>query len=170
MNIPAEFHPELLSRRGELTAWGLTILAVVAWLALRLGGLRVSWIFILVAVFLLIGALASSLSNWVDRHTVLRLELGGVSFENGLRQVEIAYHRIPRVQVLPIQLGNLVRVYGDNGQYFSFHTYGEVGLRGRRGRVGFKEGEQILAHILERSRLKQASNPQNQAGVIEYTR
>jgi hypothetical protein len=61
------------------------------------------------------------------------------------------------VQVLPMNLGRLVRVVGDK-TFFSFRTLGEVTLRGQmRGRVGFAQGEQILALILERSGLKTAA-------------
>lgn len=160
MDLPADFRPEVSTRRGEVTAWGLAILAFVGWALLSARGVRVSWLYIFLALFLLLSGLAISLTNWVERRTVLRLETDGVSYENGLRRARMAWNEIQRVQVEPGNLGNLVRVFGDGRQYFSFRTLGEVLLHGEtRGRVGFTQGEAILTTIVEKSGLKRSTQP-----------
>lgn len=157
LEIPAKFQPERLSRRGEITAWGLAALAVSGGILQRRLGLTVHWLYIFLALVLIFSAAAISLTNWVDRRTVLRLEAGGLAFSNGLRQVEIAWHRIREVQELTLNPGKMIRIFADDGRYFSFRTYGEVTLRGKvRGQVGFRDGERILAHIIEKSSLKRS--------------
>lgn len=166
IEIPAEFRPERLSRRGEVTAWALAAIAIVGWVLQRRLGLIVHWSYIFLTLLLILSGAAISLTNWVDRRTVLRLELGGLAFSNGLRSVEIAWHRIHKLQELPLNPGKMVRVYAEDGSYFSFRTYGEVILKGKvRGRVGFREGDQILACILEKSNLKPSRHPESNDGV-----
>jgi len=157
MEILEEFRPERFSRQGEALAWGLTILALAGWAFLAGRGLSLPWLYRFIAIFLALTALSLSLTNWVDRSTVLRIEESGVQFENGMRRVQLRWEEIVRVQVLPMNIGRLVRVMGEK-TFFTFRTLGEVTLRGQtRGRVGFAQGDQILSLILEHSGLKTAS-------------
>ncbi len=152
------FRPELLPRRGEYIAWGTTLLAFAGWAILLASGMRLLILIPILAIFLLLCALLISLSNWVDRQTFLRLEPDGVHFENGLRRVDLHWHQIQQVQVLPSYWGEKVSVIGQ-GSHFNFHTLGEVTVRGEtKGRVGFAEGEKILQHILKHSQLKVVDN------------
>ena len=159
LQTPVEIRSESFSRRGEITAWVLASLTLVSWFALRVRGFPVSPFFIGLTLFLLVAALAISLSNWSDRHTLLRLEAGGVRFENGLRRVYLAWDEIQKVQIFPSNLGDRVRVSGSQS-FFSFRLLGEVSLRGQvRGRMGFADGERILRHILQATGLKRFEKP-----------
>lgn len=154
MELPADFHPERFSRRGEFTAWLLTALAFGGWAVILWRGGQASLPYAFLSLFVLLAALAISLTNWMDRRTTLHLDADGVLFENGLRRVRLGWQEIQQVQVYPSRLGRQVRVYGKQ-TFFSFRTLGEVSLRGEvRSRMGFAEGERILSHILEHSGLQ----------------
>lgn len=164
MELPAEFHPERFSRRGEFTAWSLTVLAFGGWAFILWRGGQASLPYSLLSFFVLLAALAISLTNWMDRRTTLRLDANGVQFENGLRRVRLSWQEIQQVQVFPSRLGRQVRVYGKQS-FFSFRTLGEVSLRGEvRSRLGFVEGERILRHILEQSGLQRVEMRQTNDG------
>ena len=148
-----ELRPELISRRGESTAWGLMLIVsltmgLIHW---RLGVIpTAAWIF---WGFLVFAALSTSLGNWMDRKTVLRVDGERVSFENGVRHVSLGWQEIQNVNVIPLRWGKSVQVIG-NGAHFEFRTLGEVQYQGEvRGRLGFAEGEAILRHILKETGL-----------------
>jgi hypothetical protein len=148
-----EFRPELMPRRGELTAWGLTLAAGVAWLALRAGGRSVLAIIPIFGVFLFVAALLISLTNWVDRHTVLRLDRQGIAFDNGIRRVTLGWDEIQEVRVFPGVWSKQVRVQGKT-THFLFNMLAEVKRRGAtQGRVGFAQGEDILNEIVRSANL-----------------
>lgn len=158
MATPHEFRPELTSRRGELIAWGATLLVGAAWIVLVSSGQNAGFAAPFLAVVLLLAALSISLGNWMDRRTLLRIDEARITFRNGLRNVQLAWDQIRQVQVLPAQWGKKVRVVGERAEgqpaHFEFLTLGEVKVLGEvKGRVGFREGEQILEQILERSGL-----------------
>lgn len=151
----AEFRPELLSRRGEFVAWGLSLVLAAAWLVLLVLGQPVFWGLPLLLAFISLAALGISLGNWMDRHTLIRLHTSGVEFENGLRHARLAWNEIRQVQVFPSGWGDKVRVVGEQ-VHFSFRTLGEVKLQGEvKGHMGFTEGQKVLQHILEKANLKQ---------------
>jgi hypothetical protein len=159
MDTPAEFRTERFSRRGEITAWGLGILSLLGWISLLTRGLPVPFLYALLTIFLLVSGLAVSVSNWSDRHTLIRLEAGGVHFENGLRRVHLAWEEIQKVMIFPSNLGKQVRVSSER-TFFTFRLFSEVALRGQvRGRVGFADGELILNHILEKAKLNKIEQP-----------
>lgn len=163
-NSTVEYHPELIPRRGELIAWGLAILASAVWLALSLSGARVHITFPILAIFFVLAGALISLSNWVDRHTVLHLSPEGLEFENGLRRVHLAWEEIQQVHVLPSNMGDKVRVTSKK-DYFSFRMLGEVHMHGElKGRMGFADGEKILRQIISQAGLKSAQKP----GVGHY--
>jgi hypothetical protein len=147
-----EFHPELLSRRGEWTAWALALLASIGMWFLNRSGYTPSWAWIFWA-FLLFSGLSISLGNWIDRNTAIWLESDGIRFENGLRRVRLGWHEVQKVAVLPARLGKTVRVVGEKS-HFEFKTLGEVQFQGQvRGRTGFPEGQAILDVILREAGL-----------------
>jgi hypothetical protein len=167
-----DFRPELVSRRGELVAWGSALLVGGAWLALARSGQGVNPMVPILAVPLFLAALSISLGNWMERNTLLRLDREGVSFQNGLRNVALKWNEIHQVQVVPAQWSRKVRVVGEKG-HFSFHTLGEVKVGGElKGRVGFAAGEIILKHILDRSGLREVAHPNagRQGAGYYYTR
>lgn len=162
-----EFRPELSPRRGEITAWGLWLVVslVLAWMQRSRGEIPLwAWIF---WGFLAFAALSISLGNWMDRHTVLRLDEEGMHFSNGLRHAALRWEELRRVTVTPTPLGRRVQVFGDN-TFFQFKTLGEFIFQGEvRGRSGFAAGEEILQEILRRGNL---THLEKGDGTLSYTR
>ncbi|OQX65535.1 MAG: hypothetical protein B5M51_00495 [Anaerolinea sp. 4484_236] len=148
-----ELHPELISRRGEGTAWVLTIAVSVA-MALLYWQLETiplaAWVF---WGFLLFSGFSTSLGNWMDRKTVMRVDVDGVTFENGLRKVRLGWREIQKVNVLPVRWGKSVQVIGKDA-HFAFRTLAEIQFQGEaRGRLGFVQGQEALEQILKSSGL-----------------
>ena len=158
----------MIPRRGELIAWSSALLVGGAWFVIKQitgsAGLLVPILFIP----LLLAALSISLGNWMDRHTLLRLDTEGVSFSNGLRHVQLKWDQIQQVRVLPAAWGKKVQVFGEQS-YFGFLTLGEVKAQGRvLGRTGIAGGESALQRILEGAGLdtvQPLSPDQGQEGV-----
>ena len=101
-STPHKFTPEHTSRRGEVTAWILMILVVVTWIILWFYQQNLSIFLIVLAGFLLFIAAGVSLSNWMDRQTVICLDIDGITFRNGLRNVRLAWDEIRSVKVSPL--------------------------------------------------------------------
>jgi hypothetical protein len=154
MQVSREFHPELIPRKGERTAWllfaiALVFLAVSLWSADAL-----TWLAIVLVVLLFFSAGSISLGNWVDRKTVLNLDADGIRFQNGLRKVFMGWDEIQAVNVIESAWGQRVQVRGP-ATHFTFRTLGEVWMQGElKGQMGFTEGESILKEILQNSALK----------------
>lgn len=147
-----EFRPELLSRRGEWTAWALALAAGIGMWFLQRSGYVPAWAWIF-WVFLLFSGVSISLGNWLDRNSVIWLETDGIRFENGLRRVRLRWLEVQKVAVLPSRWGRSVQVIGEKS-HFSFKTLGEVQFQGEiRGRTGFPEGQKILDVILRETGL-----------------
>jgi hypothetical protein len=143
-----EFHPELLSRKGEMIAWGSALLVGLAWLVVSLRGQPVILAVPILTVLLVLSGLSISLGNWMDRHTLILISDNGITFKNGLRNVELRWQEIRQVRVLPVHWGKKVQVFGDK-VYFEFRTLGEVKLQGElKGRMGFAKGDEILRQIV----------------------
>lgn len=148
------YHPELIPRRGEVTAWiatgilGLTLAVIV------IIGQRVSWLIVILILFLLLSAGVISLGNWMDRRTVIQIEADGIEYRNGLRRVRMAWLDIQEVRADPTAWGKRVHVRGKQA-YFIFHTLGEVRHKGElKGRMGFEEGDEILRQVVLKSGLQ----------------
>ncbi|MGD8404540.1 MAG: hypothetical protein PVJ21_12830 [Anaerolineales bacterium] len=155
-----EFRPELISRRGEWTAWGLALAASLGmWILNRSGYIPVwAWVF---WAFLLFSGVSISLGNWLDRNSVIRLEADGIRFENGLRKVWLSWPKVQRVAVLPSRWGKSVQVIGENS-HFNFKTLGKVEFQGEiRGRTGFPDGQKILDVILREAGLELVEESNN---------
>ncbi len=149
------YHPELLSRRGELLAWFSALLVISAWIILDVDRQPVMRLVPWMALFLALVASGISLSNWMDRHTFIEVEPGAIKFANGLRRVRIAWTDIRQVQVFPSAWGKKVRVIATQA-YFDFRTLGEIKVQGEvKGRTGFTDGDLILQKILESAHLQE---------------
>ena len=147
-----EFRPELLSRRGEWTAWALMLAASVGMWFLNRSGYIPTWAWIF-WFFLLFSGVSISLGNWLDRSTVIWLEADGIRFKNGLRRVRLGWSEVQKVAVLPARWGKSVQVIGEKS-HFGFKTLGEVQFQGEvRGRTGFIEGQKILDVVLRETGL-----------------
>ena len=153
------FHPELLSRRGELIAWGTSTFVFLGWLILSLNGRQVPFAVPFLGIILVLAALAISLGNWMDRKTELRLDAGGVIYKNGLRYAALKWDEIFEIKVFPSKWGKKVHVLGAT-VHFNFRTLGEVKVQDEvKGRMGFAEGDKILSVMLEQTNLKEIAGP-----------
>jgi len=154
-----EYHPELISRKGELIAWGTALLVVIGWLILKLSDRSVTTAIPFLAVFLVLSGCAISLGNWMDRHTSLAIDDYAIEFHNGLRSVRVLWTEINEVRVIPSQWGKKVQVYGER-VYFTFRTLSEVKIQGElKGQFGFTNGDEILREIVLRSALEIIDRP-----------
>ncbi len=162
-----EFRPELLSRSGEGIAWAFLLFTTANLFILQrwLGNIPLAvWV---VWAFLLFSAASISLNNWVDRHTRLLLDAGGVTYENGIRSVRLAWSGIQKVSRFPARWGQTVQVIGEKTG-FVFHTLGEVRMKGElRGKVGFAAGQEIFEELVAMSDLTQVTENN---GVYYYSR
>lgn len=160
VNGGRQFRPELLPRRGEWTAWLLTLAASVGMLVLHQTSYIPVWAWIF-WVFLLFSGLSISLGNWMDRHTFIRIDGDGIHYENGLRRVQLRWHDIQTVAILPARFGKAVQVFGEKA-HFEFKTLGEVQYRGQvRGRTGFAQGQSITDVILRETGLQLVEEDNN---------
>jgi hypothetical protein len=160
-----EYRPELIPRRGEWVAWSCALLVGVGWLVLRWFGRDVSIGMPLFAIVLMLAALSISLSNWVDRQTVMCLNANWIEFHSGLRHVRLLWPEIRQVRVLPSRWGDKVHVIGEHA-HFSFRTLGEVWFQDElKGRMGFAKGDEILHEIIVSSGLKKVSE---RDGEVSY--
>jgi hypothetical protein len=168
-----KFHPEPVSRRGEMIAWGSALFVDAVWLILMLNNQPVTlWIPILAVPLTLIAAVMS-LGNWMERRTTIEIGQDGIYFSNGLRRIKLQWEEIKDVRVLPSQWGRKIQVFGETS-YFGFHTLGEVRVNGRElGRTGFSEGDHILEVILEKANLvaaQEVDGGSQQDGYYYYIR
>jgi hypothetical protein len=162
-----EYRPELLPRSGETIAWALLLLTSLNLIVLKRWMNEIPAAAWLVWALLLFFAVSISLNNWVERHTRLRLDESGITFENGLRSVRLTWPEVQGVSRFPARWGQTVQVLGQKTG-FVFHTLGEVYLQGRlRGKTGFAEGEKILEEIVVMSRLDKMTESN---GVVYYSR
>jgi hypothetical protein len=154
-----EYRPELLPRRGEIIAWGLSLVVAAAWFIVQRRSGSVPLAVPILEAFLLFSALSISLGNWMDRRTFIRLDGVGIAFQNGLRNVHLGWREIRQVRVLPTRWGKKVEVVGDRA-HFQFRTSGEVKVQGEtKGRVGFAQGDEILRQLILSSALKIVDHP-----------
>jgi hypothetical protein len=154
LSTPLEFRPELLSRRGEFTQWLLAVVLLATWLILSANAARFTSLAFAFLVVLAFGALGTSLGNWMDRRSLLRLDGQGVSFRNGLRDVTLEWRGIQSARVLPSQAGaRRVQIIGAEA-HFEFRTLATLTLNGEtKGRSGFAAGDDILETILAKTGL-----------------
>lgn len=165
---PQEFRPVLTNRNGEVLAWLAALGLGAAAIALR--GQGGGWIGSLPYLAIFVGLIAASisLSNWMDRRTVLRLDSQGVFFTNGLRRVRLTWDQIDQISVFSGALGKRVQVVG-GVQHFEFRYLSEVEVLGSApGRLGFPDGVTILATLLRETGLQRS--PASQGDTVYYSR
>jgi hypothetical protein len=161
MTTSKTYRPELLPRKGEFTAWALALAAALGMIFLTLRGQIPSGMWFVI-IFLFFSAIIISLGNWMDRHTLIRLNADGVAFENGPRKVHLTWVEIKEVRTFPASWSTAVQVLGERA-HFRFNTLGELQFRGEvRGRMGFAQGKEILDEIIRASGLIAVS----QAGQV----
>ena len=147
------YTPELIPRQGEITAWALTVLAGAGLYFLSLRSALPFWAWFLFGI-LAFSAVSISFGNWMDRHTLIRLEEKGVAYENGLRKTFLPWDAIREIRTAPARWGISVQVIGLQS-HFAFSTLGEMQFQGQvRGRTGFSEGAKILDRIIQSAGLK----------------
>jgi len=151
------FRPDVLPRRNEFIAWGVFILAAVAFLIFRTNDQLPAWVAYGVALLFVLAA-GLSLGNWMDRRTQLAFSVEGLEFQNGLRHIKMSWRDVQSVQVAPSGVGKAVRVTASRGR-FSFTVSGGMRLLGkRRGKFGFGEGDELVKEIVRRSGLPLAGH------------
>jgi hypothetical protein len=162
-----EYRPELIPRRGEWVAWSCALLVGIGWLVLRWFGRHVSIGMPLFAIVLMLAALSISFSNWVDRRTVMRLNVNWIEFYSGLRHVRLHWQEVRQVRVAPSRWGDKIQVIGERA-HFSFRTLGEVWFQDElKGRMGFEKGNEILHEIIVSSGLKEVSERDGEASYYD---
>jgi hypothetical protein len=155
MNSSREFHPEMLSRRSEVVLWVLAILSLATWVFLRFQSGSTHILTNLFVLSMLFAAGSTSLSNWMDRKTVLKIKSEGVDFTNGLRNISLGWHEIQEVRVNPTRFGKQVQISGADA-HFQFRMLSIIERRGKiRSQMGFAAGEFILEQILKSSGLRE---------------
>lgn len=160
-----EYKPILVSRRPEISAWLLTICLVFLVVFSDFQGLTRVGLYLLL-VFIGLSALMMSLGNWIDRHTALVIDHQGVRYSNGARGVSLTWGDISRVEVIPTRFGDRIIISSENDG-FRYQSLGKITMNNKiSGQVGFEEGEQILAVILEQSGLSDV--PARQSGRGYY--
>lgn len=164
---PREYRPDLLPRRGEWNAWALTLLTGVLLVPLRMAlGVVPVLAWVLWAV-LLLSALTISLGNWADRHTVLRLEAGGLFYSNGLRRVRLPWEDVQKLVVFTDRLGQQAQVVGARSR-FGFRLLSTMTYpAGSSARFGFARGQEIVETIVAAAGL---SRRQEDGGGVIYSR
>jgi hypothetical protein len=153
METAQVFRPETISRKGEHNAWILVGIALIVELIMIWRyATPPLWITVLL-IILLFSATLISLSNWVDRKTVLILESDGIEYRNGLRNASIKWDQIEKIRVTPDRWGSRVHVLGSRA-HFNFRMLSDIEFQGKvRGQMGFPEGETILNEIIRSSGL-----------------
>ena len=100
-------------------------------------------------------AASTSLSNWSDSRTVLRIKPEGIDFTNGLRNVSLAWNEIQEVRINRTRFGKLVQILGANA-HFQFRTLSVIERGGKiRAQMGFAASDFILEQILKFSDLQE---------------
>ena len=159
---PSVYYPARLSRRGEYIAWGLVFLVAAGWVLLVITRRPVYGVIPILELFQVIVAASISLGNWMERRTRLELDAGGLSFQNGLRDVRLSWPEIVEVRVRPTQMGKKVEVIGSEApgqagvrRHFQFRTLGNLQFLGEvKGQTGFEKGEEVLRRIIQNSGLQ----------------
>ncbi|MCB9135994.1 MAG: hypothetical protein H6636_11245 [Anaerolineales bacterium] len=173
LTTPHEYTPERIPLRGEITGWGLALTILATTTILHLNGQKWATLGLILSVVFVLSAASISFGNWMDRKTVLRLSRSGISYANGVRQVELSWREVQAVRVLPAQWGaRQVQVIGETvGEkaHFEFRTLGTVNYQGQeRGRTGFAQGEQILETIVQMANMR--SVPSDNPTYAYYAR
>jgi hypothetical protein len=157
MDSVREFHPEKISRRGEVFIWVLAVisLAALTYLRFRVAGVSL-WYTVFVVLMFLSGA-STTLGNWMDRKTVLILRPEGLDYRNGLRDISLNWDEIQEVQVFPSRWGKQAHIVGTR-THFNFRTKSEFTHKGEiRAKMGFAHGEHIIEQILKNSDLQESA-------------
>ena len=155
METDREFRPELISRRSEIILWILFLVVLASVIFLRVMDEKVPLITVVFLVFMVFAAGSTSLSNWMDRKTVLTLKPEGIDFTNGLRKVALGWDKIQEMKITTDQLGKRVQILGKYA-HFQFRTLGVLKNKGEvRSKMGFAAGDFIIQKIIESSGLQE---------------
>ncbi len=144
-----EFRPVVMPRQGEVASWGVWAAITLAWVWLARMGSASLFVPLFWGVLTVI-ACGTSLGNWMDRRTILRLTEKKVFFANGLRTVSVPWQDIQRIEVLPSRWGEVVHVWGPN-VHFRFRVLAEIQALGKdfSARVGFPDGQYIVQELCQ---------------------
>jgi hypothetical protein len=146
--------PILMSRRVEAFTWLFAAVLFVTWWVLQSNRAAYAGTAVMLFAFTLFAASGISLSGWMDRRSSIRLDGGGIFFQNGLRRVGLKWNEIEQIRVLDARAGSKrVQVLGPRS-FFEFRTLTRFTLNGRESaRSGYEEGERVLGILLEKTGL-----------------
>lgn len=152
---PATFRPES-GRRGELVAWGSALtLAILMTLQSLLAG-EVTGMVMIFFVVVFISALLISYTNWVERNTLIHITLNSVEYASPLRKLEMTWDQINEIWLAPSRFAWRISIAGEKG-HFNFHTLVSLESLGGSARMGFPQGEQLIAHLVRQAHLPEPS-------------
>jgi hypothetical protein len=145
------YRPVSVSRRSELTAWGIFAVLASVVVLLRLQARIVPLPITILAAFFLLAALVISFGNWMERRTWMRLDPDRLLYTNGVRKISLPWEEIREIRLDEDRLSNKVYISGESIQ-FQFRLQSEPRFdREEHGLYGFREGDEILREIAERS-------------------
>ena len=136
-----------LNRSGERIAWllVLTLGILDAVLLARLG--TISLVALIFTTLVLLAALASSFSNWMERNTKITVSESGLVYQTPLRRLEMMWGEIDSLRLTRRGAGWYVMVVGDQS-VFTFQTPTSIrGPFGREEKTGIESGDQLAAMI-----------------------
>jgi len=163
------FRPLLPTRKGETYAWGIVALLSAAAIITYLAAKGIPWPFWVLYGFFLLAAVLTSFSNWVDRHTILKIAPDKLEFRNGLRSVSLPWDKIVEVTVRADRWGKRVQVRGEGEQHFAFRTVAQIEIHEgeKEDLFGFREGEALIETIVQKAGLTPRAES---TGESKYTR
>ena len=107
----------------------------------------------LLTIPILLAALASSFSNWLERNTKITVSESGLVYQTPLRRLDMMWGEIDSLRLTRRGAGWYVMVVGDQG-VFTFQTPTSIkGSFGREAKTGIESGEQLAAMIARQADL-----------------
>ncbi len=155
-----DFQPLLAPRVNELTFWLVAVVFLLVGFFLRSIEMPGSFFAILLGILALLQAIGLSVSNWMDRKTVLRLRPEGIMYQNGLQHIDLSWEQIQGVEVVRTRWNSRrVFVLGNNRK-FHFQTLARLMYNNQKVlKYGFEQGDYILAMILKNCEFEMTTQP-----------
>lgn len=149
------FQPWVGQRRAEALAWASCLLIGVFLGFLNMRGEPLPCMGLGLFALFLAGAMLVSFSNWIDRHTRIRIDADQVEFRSPLRKVAIAWESLESLTAVRAASGWRILVAGAE-EYFQFRTESILGQGTRAAMaVGIQGGVRLARLICSKAGLGQ---------------